>query len=62
MVSEALLSVGTTGEVVTVMVTDAVEEQLDELVPVTVYVVVEDGVATTDGPVVAFSPVDGDQL
>ena len=46
----------------TVMVAVAVAVQPTPSVPVTVYVVVVVGVATTDAPVVADKPVDGDQL
>lgn len=46
---------------VTVTVTFAVAEQ-EPVVPVTVYVVVEVGLAVTEAPVVDDKPVDGDQV
>ena len=51
----------TTGVVFTVTVTLALLLQ-PLVVPVTVYVVVVDGFAVTLAPVVAESPVEGDQL
>jgi hypothetical protein len=51
----------TVGVVLTVMATDWVELH-EPLVPVTVYVVVEPGVAVTVAPVVALKPVEGLQV
>jgi hypothetical protein len=45
----------------TCMIANDVSEQVP-LAPVTVYVIVFDGVAVTVDPVVADKPVDGDQL
>ena len=52
----------TTGNGVMVSVTRPVSEQPVALVPVTVYVVVVEGLAVTVAPVVAESPVDGLQV
>ena len=46
----------------TVTVAVAVPVQPLRLVPVTVYVVVDEGEAFTVDPVVALSPVEGDQV
>jgi hypothetical protein len=51
-----------TGIKFTVTVTAAVLLQPAALVPVTVYVIVDVGLAVTLAPVVADNPVDGDQL
>lgn len=60
-VAEGLAVAVTVGTPFTVAVTDAVVIH-DPLVPVTVYVRVTVGVATTFAPVVAFRLVDGDQV
>ena len=49
------------GKAFTVTVTVAVLSQPNELVPVTVYIVVVPGLAAMLEPVVADKPVDGDQ-
>ena len=54
---ELTLTIGT--EVI-VTITVAVSEQVAELLPTTVYVVVTVGFAVTVEPVVALNPVDGD--
>jgi len=48
------------GQWVTVTVTDALLLQVFDAVPVTVYEVVDDGLAVTLAPVVADKPVAGD--
>ena len=52
----------TTGNGLTVTVTCAVAVHPAADVPVTVYVVVEEGLAVTDEPVVLLKPVEGLQL
>ena len=47
---------------VTSTVTCALAVSPNEFVPMTVYVVVSEGVATTEAPVVELSPVDGDHV
>ncbi len=51
----------TVGNGFTVTVTGFEAEQPAALIPVTVYVVVVDGFASTLAPLVVFSPVPGDQ-
>lgn len=53
------------GGLITVTVTDNEADEFIhpiEFVPVTVYVVVDAGLANTDEPDVMFKPIDGDQI